>query len=273
MVSMPPHISQVRILIVEDEDATRNALIQALDSSGYRVEGAASGSAALEKLEDETYDLMLLDLHMPGMGGVEVMNWANEACPDLMVIVLTAHATLESAIAAVRAGASDYLLKPCRIQDIEIAIMQALETRWARMRRQHLIRVISEALDALKSEEERERMNRGEQHERFLRSGSLTLDREKRLTVVTNSDEESRVSAELTANEAALLAYMMQRPDLVFSCRDLARSALGYEVDESDAQNIIRPHISRLRKKVEPEEGEPDLIRTVRGKGYLFSPP
>ena len=78
--------------------------------------------------------------------------------------------------------------------------------------------------------------------------------------------------AALTSSEVRLLALLMERPGRVLSCRDLAREALGYNVVEAEAVEIVRPHISRLRQKLEPDPLQRRLIRTVRGQGYLFSP-
>lgn len=107
---------------------------------------------------------------------------------------------------------------------------------------------------------------------RFLHCGPVALDLEKHLAVVRGPDDAGSLNTELTASEAALLAYLMQHPDTVFSCRQLARAALGYEVREREAGIIVRPHICRLRKKIEPDPVHPRLVCTIRGKGYLFSP-
>ena len=267
----PPPIPQARILVVDDEPTTRSAITQALALMSYRVDEAASGSQAIAKLSLLPYDLMLLDLRMPGMDGVEVMKWVEETQPNLLVIVLTAHASLESAIAAVRAGAANYLLKPCSIRDIEAAIARALQRRWKDLHRQHLVGVIAEAVETLQSQEEQGILSSSEQPMRFLRCGPVSLDVDKHLAVVRWPDDAGSLNTELTTSEAELLAYLMQHPDSVFSCRHLARVALGYDVSERDAQGIIRPHIFRLRKKIEPDPARPRLIRTIRGKGYLFS--
>jgi DNA-binding response OmpR family regulator len=97
------------------------------------------------------------------------------------------------------------------------------------------------------------------------------LDRQKRLVVVGGTAEGAGVHAELTENEAALLAALMAEPDRIFSCRELARQALGYDLAEVEAQDIVRPHVSRLRKKIEAEPSAPALVCTVRGQGYYFS--
>ena len=131
--------SDLNILVVEDEPSTRSALIRALKLSGYQAEGAATGDEALERLASERYHLMLLDLRLPGLDGVAVMRHVKRDYPNTLVIMLTAHGTLDSAIAAIRAGAVDYLLKPCKLEDIEAAISRAVQSWRVEMRRRHLL--------------------------------------------------------------------------------------------------------------------------------------
>jgi DNA-binding response OmpR family regulator len=267
----PSPIPHARILVVEDEATTRKAIARALGLLGYEVDEVASGEQALLQLSSLSYDLMLLDLRMPGMDGIEVMKRVQESFPELLVIVLTAHATLESAITAVKAGAIDYLLKPSSIREIEAAISQALKRRRRRLRRQHLIGVIAEALDALEAEEEPDKVSAPSPAERFLQCGSVSLDREKRLVTVAGVYGADSINAELTPSEVALLTCFMQRPGSILSCRELAKRAFDYDVSEREAGSIVRPHVSRLRTKIEPDPDHPQVIRTVRGKGYLFS--
>jgi DNA-binding NtrC family response regulator len=120
---------KVRILVVDDEYTTRSAVARALSLLGYKAHAAGSGSEALSELAACEYDLMLLDLRMPGMDGMEVLAQARQSYPDLLVIVLTAYATPAGAVEAMRAGAADYLLKPCSLEEIEAAISGALERR------------------------------------------------------------------------------------------------------------------------------------------------
>ena len=266
-----PPLPKARILVVEDEATTRRAITRALNLMGYEADSATSGELALARLAVVPYDLMLLDLRMPGMDGIEVMDRVREDYPDLLVLVFTAHATVESAIQAVRAGAVDYLLKPCSVRDVEAAVARALERRRERLRRQHLIQVMAEALSALQAEDARDRGTLPGKQERFFQCGPVSLDVEKRLVVISGQGGRTGTDAELTENEAALLARLMGQPEEIFSCRELALSALGYDVDEREAQDIVRPHISRLRKKIEPDPAQPRLVRTIRGQGYLFS--
>jgi two-component system, OmpR family, alkaline phosphatase synthesis response regulator PhoP len=223
----------------------RTTITRALNLMGYKADDAASGPEALSKLAARYYDLMLIDLRMPGMDGIEVMRQTSQLCPDTLVIVLTAYATLESAIAAVRLGAADYLLKPYSLRDTEAAIARALEKS----------RPLFEGLP--------------NSDERLLRRGTVTLDIEKRLAMVSLPDGGVR-QAELTGVESALLMFLLQSPGIVHSCRALARAPLGYEVGEREAEDIVRPHISRLRNKIEVDPAHPVLIQTVRGRGYFF---
>jgi DNA-binding response OmpR family regulator len=205
-------------------------------------------------LDHTPYDVMVLDIHMPGMDGIEVMQRACRLSSDLIVIVLTGNATLESAITAVKCGAVDYLIKPASVHDIASVVARALQERADDVQRRHTYGLE----DGMSREEER-----------FLCVGPLTLDCERRL--VTFNGSQSRV-VDLTENESTILAYMLRRPGEIFSCRDLACDALGYDVDLHEAQSIVRPHIFRLRRKLDANVAEPELIQTVRGRGYFFSP-
>jgi DNA-binding response OmpR family regulator len=237
-----------RVLVVDDEDMPRMTMTRALNLMGYRADDAASGADALARLGAGCYDVMLLDLRMPGMDGVAVMQQARTLCPETLVIVLTAHASLDSAIAAVQHGATNYLLKPFSLQDTELAIRHALERRALAVREQPRPAPTS-----------------------LVTSGAVTLDLATRGVSIVAADGNQVRQAELTGHEAALLAHLMHTPETVFSCRQLARLSLDYDVTEREAEEIIRPHMSRLRNKIEFDPAHPLFIRTVRGKGYLFS--
>jgi DNA-binding response OmpR family regulator len=265
-----PPIPKARLLVVDDEPNVRAALKRSLNLLGYVADEAASGLQALHVLENTPYDLMILDLRMPGLDGVEVMQRARQIHPDLLIIVLTGHATLDSAIAAVRSQAVDYMLKPASLHDIGAAVAAALRERAKALRRQHLLEVMDQTLDALRESEAP--APRAEMLERFVTCGGITLDAEERLVVVREQDSAHSHTTQLTENETALLAYLMSRPAQVLSTRELARGALGYDLSDQEADSIVRPHIFRLRRKLEPEPGARKLIRTVRGRGYVLEP-
>ncbi len=266
-----------RLLVVDDDPNTRAGLRDLLSLMGYHVEEAGSGHEALSLLESEPYDLMVLDMRMPGMDGVEAMQRARQIRPDLLIVVLTAHATLESAIAAVKSDAVDYLLKPINIESLSAVISHALRERAEQLRRQHLLDVVGQALDTLRQTDRPVApaspppTSPGPPPvslERFLHAGPLTLDRQKRLAVMKGAPVRT---VELTEGEAAILVALIEHPNQVLSCSQLARAAMGYDLDKWTAQSMVRPCIHRLRRKIETTPDEPRLIRTVRGRGYFLS--
>ena len=259
------------MLVADDEQEVRTVLVRALTRLGCRADEAGSGHQALEMLERTPYDLLLLDIRMPGMDGTEVMHRARQMRPDLHIIILTAYASLESAIAAVKSGAADYLLKPISLREVAAAVASVLQQRAEEVHRQHLIDMMGQILNELRSTKAPRELPPIPPPGGFLRAGPVVLDVERSLMTVVGNDGAGGVNTPLTASEAALLAYLMERPGTLLSCRELARSALGYDVTGRESQGIVRPHISRLRKKIEPDPAHPRLILTVRGKGYLFA--
>ena len=238
-------VPRARVLVVDDEAEIRSSVGRLLSLLGYEVDTAASGEKALEMIEGTPYDVAVLDIRMPGLDGMEVMERAAESRPAMAAILLTGYASLETAIAAVRAQAVDYLRKPAGAGDIARAIDAALQRR---------------AHGGQAS---------GPTQDRFLQAGPLMLDRETRLVTVTSDLTVDARCARLTKSETAVVAHLMHHPDVVVSCRDLA-GALGYEVDEEEARAVVRPHISRVRKKIELDPASPRLIQTIPRQGYTL---
>lgn len=129
MPGSAPDDPKARLLIVDDEPQIRSALVRALNLMGYQAEGAGSGYEALNLLADQAYDLMLLDLHLPGIDGITVMKRARLVHPNLMIVILTGRPSVESAVAAVKLRAADYLIKPVSVNEIVAAIRQTLQER------------------------------------------------------------------------------------------------------------------------------------------------
>ncbi len=123
-----------RILVVDDEPNARAALAELLRDEGYAVETAADGFKALPKLEEFAPDLLLTDLRMPGLNGIELLRKARALDPELAAVVMTAHGEVETAVAAMREGAADYLSKPIVFDELKIVLERALERR--RLRRE-----------------------------------------------------------------------------------------------------------------------------------------
>jgi DNA-binding NtrC family response regulator len=118
-----------RMLVVDDESNARNALGELLREEGYAVETAADGFKALAKFDDFSPDLVLTDLRMPGMDGLELLRSVRKRDPEIAVIVMTAHGAVETAVAAMREGAADYLAKPLNFEELSLVVDRALERR------------------------------------------------------------------------------------------------------------------------------------------------
>ena len=118
-----------RILIVDDEKSIRLSLADELEDEGYRVSTAANGEEAFKLLAEEDFDLVITDLVMEGIDGIEVLKKAKTLDPVLSVLILTGYGNLETAIAALRLGADDYLLKPCEIDELLLRVKRCLEKR------------------------------------------------------------------------------------------------------------------------------------------------
>ncbi|MGQ9693282.1 MAG: sigma-54-dependent transcriptional regulator [Thermodesulfobacteriota bacterium] len=122
-------ISQLKILIVDDEQIIRDAFSRVLLKEGFGVEAVASGRLALEKIAEESFDLVLLDLKMPGLDGMETLREIKAKDPDIICIMITGYPTIESAVKAVKSGAYDYLTKPCNPDELRMVVARAAERR------------------------------------------------------------------------------------------------------------------------------------------------
>ncbi|MFB0535575.1 MAG: response regulator transcription factor [Anaerolineae bacterium] len=262
--------NQPRILVVDDEEVTRLSLAEILSLEGYQVASAGSGEEALQKLEKETFDLVLADLVMKEVDGLQVMEAVKELSPETVVIMLTAYGTLESAIRAMRQGAYDYLIKPCGAQEIVASVESGLTKQGQERRRQELVARVEEMLKALKAEEEiPTSASRDVQlkRARFLQSGEIIVDLQKHIATLHSQP------LNLTPTEFRLLAYLMGKADQVLSCQELVREVQNYDCNEREAREIIRVHVRRLRKKIELDPANPQYILNVRGVGYMFASP
>ena len=269
-----PLLPEARILLVDDEPHVLLALGRGLRLKGYNyVDEARSGQEALDKLTRLPYDLMMLDIRMPGMDGLEVLQKAQALRPNLLVVILTGHAALDSAVAALKSGmVVDYLLKPASLEQVDSAIHKALRKRVAEIQQRHSLEAAIAALEQLKSDSPVPQTKPAAlPAERFQYAGPFSLDREKR-TLTLNDDMQTR-SITLTQSEESILALLMAHPGDVLSSRRIAREAMNYDLSESEAKTIVHPHIVRLRRKLEKDPKRPAFIRTVRGRGYLLALP
>ena len=262
--------SRGKILVVDDERTTRTTLTDILRLEGYEVEAVPNGASALQRLEETTYDVMLLDLMMPGIGGLEVLAKTDEEQCDVEIVLLTAHSSVESAVAALRHGAVDYLIKPARPEEIIQAVGKALQRRKRRLRQHHLLEQLERSVRQLKAE--RGDVNASEESttplsrasERVLLPQGAWADLTRRRLYY--GDDE----IVLSPAEARLLKTLLEHEGEVMSHRDLVRLVQGYEVLDAEAPDMLRPLVSRLRAKLGRVPGGREWIENVRGVGYVL---
>lgn len=256
------------ILVVDDEAVVRRVLGDALTQAGYRVRTVASAEAALAAMADEPADLVLLDLQLGDADGVEVMQAVRERWPETQLIVLTAHGSMASAIAAVRHDAADYLLKPIGVDALRVRVAEVLERHQAGRRRQEHIRTLYEQLRVIVDDE---RPGAASATQRapavsagVYSAGPLTVDVSRYLVRMGGHP------VDVTPTEFAILQSLARIPGAVVPCGQIVQSFQGGVADEDEARQMLRPHIVRLRRKLEPDPAQPIYIQSVRGVGYRW---
>ena len=120
-------VEQVRILVVEDEEIVRNLLYDTLSKMGYKVKTALDGQDAISQIEKEPFEMVITDLKMPGMDGLELLQRIQKINPDICVLIITAYSTVESAVSAMKLGAYDYICKPFELEEMKVIIEKAVE--------------------------------------------------------------------------------------------------------------------------------------------------
>ena len=231
------------ILIVDDENTLRYFLKRTLKDEGYRVSEAADGQTALNLLGHETFDLALVDLRMAGVDGLEVMRQFRQRSPETQIIIVTAYASVPSAVEALRHGAHDYLTKPVNTEELLASVADGLALRSAQV--------------PSLSRSTRTKMTYGD----------LTLDYD--LHQVTRQGQV----LDLTPTEFDLLACLMESPNIALDSVTVLKQIRGYEATEGEARAIVRVHVHRLRQKLEPDPTAPRYVITVAGGRYVFMPP
>jgi DNA-binding response OmpR family regulator len=251
------------ILVVDDEATMRRSLADILRLEGYRVQMAESGEAAIQCLQSEVYDLILLDLKMPGIDGVEVLHHAARIAPDTQVILLTAHGSLESAIEALRLGAHDYLLKPSSPDMILASVAKALQARTELIQREELLSRLESSVQALRGGKE-ETTSAGSRIDDIHLGNGVRVNFDRRL--IWND----HLQITLTSGECKLLQILQENRNRIFTHQELVAQVQGYETTREEAPQVLRPLVSRLRHKIAQFPGSQKWIVSIRGKGYGF---
>jgi len=254
------------ILVVDDERAVRMMLEAALRAQGYRVQTAGSGAEAQEMLAAEEFDLLLLDLQLGDTDGIEILRETKRRWPATEVILLTAHGSINSAIAALRHGAFDYLLKPAQVQDIRERVERALDERRKAMQRSELLQRISDSARALGLIENGAdgAMPALPANSDRIEVGPLLLDLRRHGASLGSQ------ALSLTRTEFALLTALAQQPDTALSYGTLSEAVYGRAQPEDEARALLRPHIARLRHKLETTGVSGIALVSIRSMGYML---
>jgi DNA-binding response OmpR family regulator len=252
-----------KILVVDDEAAARKSLADILRLEDFNVTAAENGQTALERLEEDPYDLMLLDIKMPGMSGVEVLKKASALAPELKIILLTAHGSLESAIEAIRQGAHDYLIKPASPSEILASVTRGMNERSDAARRKRLIEQLESSLQQLKDAE-------GIEQSTPLLSSILSLGQGIKVDLERREIWLGEMKVMLTPTEGKLMKVLLENRGRVLSHKELVLLVQGYKTTDWEAPEILRPLVSRLRRKLADFPGGKDWIKNIRGTGYVF---
>ena len=263
---------QNTILIVDDENYLRVSLSLVLKKGNFQVQTAANAKEALDCLRLQEYDLMFLDLNMPGMSGIDLLVEVHRQFPHMPVLILTAHGALESAIQAIRLGARDYLIKPIEPVDILTRVAEILEEHEQPVRKKEIVSQIQTLLSELQKMEGENTTPAGAltavpagDPARFMKKGSFELDLHARH--VTLNDKYIPV----TGFYFDYLSTLIRHAPKAVEYKRLVKESQGYEVALAEARDLARWRIHELRKIIEADPERPQYIQTVRGVGYRLA--
>ncbi len=260
-------LQNARLLIVDDERTTRLSLSEIFTLRGATTSAAADGLEALELVQHSDFDLIVLDLKMPGLSGLQVLEYVQEHSPGTVCILLTAHATIDSAIHALRRGAFDYILKPAQPKTIIEVVERGLAKRQEFLQRQNLVDLMEQTVEAFKAGAPTPTVTAAPAPPSSTTSqtGNLSVDFQRREAMMDNQ------VLDLTPTEFDTLAYLIKNAERVVSCRDLVKAVHGYDTTEHSARPIMRVHIHRLRQKIENDAANPQRLLTIRSAGYMVT--
>jgi DNA-binding response OmpR family regulator len=227
------------ILIIEDNKDLAQLLEVHLRDLSYEIESAYDGVSGLARIESKTYDLIILDLMLPGLDGLEICRRVRAKSNYTPIIMLTAKTTELDRVLGLEIGADDYITKPFSIREV-IARVKALLRR----------------VDELKAGSKKS-------GEKVFDAGNLKIDSQKRKVILRGQE------LELTAKEFDLLLHFSQHPGRVFTRANLLDHVWGY--GHVGYEHTVNTHINRLRAKIEQDPTQPRYILTVWGVGYKFS--
>lgn len=256
-----------RVLILQDEPLARPELAGPLANAGYDVSVTAAPGQALAWMTDDVFDVILIDLDTSELEPIPFMQSVRRIQPDVQIIILTSRPTLLTAIAAIRAGATDYLIQPIETHVILDSVRRSLESLAAlKSQLSRLVRQVSK-INAETDPEQGLEAGNGASLSSVIMVPPFRLDYTRRQVTVLNGENRT---IDLSRGETSVLACLMSNPDQPMTTPQLARLAWNYQMEADEAGELVRPYIHRLRRKLEENPNEPSLLLTVRGLGYLF---
>jgi DNA-binding response OmpR family regulator len=222
----------MKILVVEDEQKVARAIKNGLEAEHYEVTLALSGEEGFFLLQAQQFDLVVLDLMLPGRDGIEILTTMRKSGVQTPILILTARDTVEDRVQGLDCGADDYLVKPFAFPEL-LARIRAL------LRRGRIDQVL------------------------WLKLADLEMD------LVTRRVARGGQTLVLTGKEYEVLEYLLRNQGQIVSREMLAREVWGEQVRATPLDNVIDVYINRLRKRVDPP-GLPKLIHTIRGVGFIM---
>lgn len=231
---------QEKILIIEDDKNIANVLEIHIGDLGYKAEWSIDGREGLQKALENEYRLIILDLMLPGMDGIEICKRIREANKYTPILMLTAKSEELDKVLGLEIGADDYITKPFSIREV-IARIKAILRRVE--------------VDNVKHQVELEKNT--------LEFGEMRIDLEKHKVTIFGKP------IELTAKEFDLLALFAKNPGRIYKRQELLEIVWGYRYNGYD--HTVNSHINRLRNKIEKDASNPQYIKTLWGVGYKFS--
>jgi DNA-binding response OmpR family regulator len=231
-------MSAKQVLVIEDDDAIRRGVTDALGFAGYEVLAAATGQEGLSRALSATVDLILLDLMLPGPSGFEILQAVREARPTLPVIILSARGEEADRVRGLRLGADDYVVKPFSVRELLARVEAVLRRSPERPDRVLRIELSEGVADLARCEV---RFNDGSRHE-------------------------------LSEREVALLGYLAAHRGRVVSREEILTRIWRLDPRGRETRTID-VHIANLRAKLRDDAESPKVLLTVRGKGYVFAAP
>jgi DNA-binding response OmpR family regulator len=227
-----------RILVVEDDSAIRQGLVDALRFAGYEVLQAPNGSEGMTQALRATFDLLLLDLILPGHSGFEILEVARKARPTLPIIILTARGEEADRVKGLRLGADDYVVKPFSVRELLARVEAVLRRSPERPNHVNKLTLPNGVADLARSEVR-------------LRDGRRS---------------------ELSEREVELLRYLASHAGRAISREEILQRVWRLDPKRLETRTIDM-HIANLREKLHDDPEAPQVLLTVRGKGYMFAVP